>query len=251
MAIDADHLESLYRRYTTRAIAAGDPVRVMYRYGDPLDREVAGLVGSCLAYGRVEQAMLSIDRALAVLGDRPAEYIAWISRGELRQRLAGFKHRMTTAEKLTDLLSGAAGAIRRFGSLEACFAEARRCEPELLPAAAWFCHTLDPERRCDHLLANPSRRSACKRLHLFLRWMVRRDAVDVGHWRCIDPAELLMPIDTHLLAWAQRHGATNRKQADEATAREVTAAVAAICPADPVKYDFCLAHAGMDAFRER
>jgi uncharacterized protein (TIGR02757 family) len=94
-------------------------------------------------------------------------------------------------------------------------------------------------------LADPARGSACKRLHLFLRWMVRRDEVDPGGWESVARSKLVVPLDAHMYALARRLGLTGRGQADGRTALEVTAAFRAINAADPVKYDFALTRVGI------
>ena len=107
-----------------------------------------------------------------------------------------------------------------------------------------------PKRRAaetslDHLLPHPARGSACKRLMLYLRWMVRNDRVDVGSWSDVSPALLVAPVDTHLFAMARRFNWTQRKQANLATALEITAALRRFAPRDPLRYDFALTRPGI------
>jgi uncharacterized protein (TIGR02757 family) len=243
-------LDDLYARFTTRQRAARDPVSVLYRYDNPADREVAAVIASSLAYGRVEQILRSVDEALGRLGNGPAATLHSLSRRALFDRFADFRHRVTSGVKLAALLEGVAAMQAEHCSLEACFAAGRQArDVSILDPCARFVRALDPRRHCEHLLADPAGGSACKRLHLMLRWLVRRDAVDPGGWRCIEPAELLVPVDTHVLQRAQALGITRRTQPTRDAAKEITAAFRAIAPGDPVRYDFAIAHAGMSVLR--
>ncbi len=243
-------LDELYERFTTRERAARDPVKFLYRYDDPADREVAAVVASSLAYGRVEQILKSIDDALGRLGSSPARELRNSPRRELFERYADFRHRVTGGVKFAAMLEGLAAALAEYGSLAECFTAGRRPDDAcLLDPLARFVRAMDPHRRCEHLLADPAGPSACKRLHLMLRWLVRQDAVDPGGWSCIQPAELLMPVDTHVLQWARRLGLTRRKQPSRSAAMDITAALRRIAPQDPIRYDFAIAHAGMAELR--
>jgi uncharacterized protein (TIGR02757 family) len=243
-------LDELYERFTTRDRAACDPVSFLYRYDDPADREVAAMVASSLAYGRVEQILRSVDDALGRLGASPAAALRRWSRRELLEAFGDFRHRVTGGVKLAALLEGVASAQAEFGSLEACFAAGRQSgDVSILEPLERFVRAIDPRRHCTHLLADPAGGSACKRLHLMLRWLVRQDAVDPGGWSALRPAELLMPVDTHVLQWARGLGITARRQPVRAAVEEITAAFRTISPGDPLRYDFAIAHAGMTALR--
>jgi uncharacterized protein (TIGR02757 family) len=246
------NLEDLYQRYNRLEVAQSDPVSFVHCYSEGEDREVVGLIAACLAYGRVEQILKSIAAVLGRLGPSPAECLRRAPRKAIHSEFEDFRHRVTSGTKLATLLTGVADVLTEFGSLEACFQAGRECEGEdLLSALSWFVYRLDLDRQCDHLLPMPRKGSACKRLHLYLRWMVRRDEVDPGVWRCLRPADLLIPLDVHLHRWALNHGATERKQPDEQAAVEVTRAFAAVRPDDPARYDFALAHAGMEELRSQ
>jgi len=238
-------LEAHYRRFNRRRFAQSDPMAFLYAYAEPADREVVGLVASCLAYGRVAQIRRSVSSVLARLGAAPARHVAAAAPGGLARTFAGFRHRFTTGEELAALLNGAGRALRRHGSLEACFlASLGSADETVAPALGAFARELAGGRGFSSLLPDPARRSACKRLHLFLRWMVRRDRVDVGRWRV--PARLLIvPLDTHMHKIARALGLTRRRGADLRTAIEVTEAFRSVRPDDPVRYDFCLTRLGI------
>lgn len=212
------------------------------------DREVAGLLASVLAYGRVAQILNSAGRALDLLGPRPAEFLLDSTERSLRARFEGFRHRFTSGDDVAALLNGVRRAVSRHGSLNACFA--RGIEPgeaDLTGAMARFVSEIEalaPGCR-GFTLPSTAGGSACKRLNLYLRWMVRRDDVDPGGWTDVDPALLLVPLDTHMHSAGLALGLTTRKQADLRSALQITAGFREFAPGDPVRYDFCLTRLGI------
>ena len=241
-------LDGLYARYNRRETAGPDPVLFLYRYEDVRDREMAGFIASALAYGRVAQIMKNVALILDRMGRHPAHFLARSSRKKLHRVCAGFKHRFTTGEELAETLCGVNRAARRWGSLEACFLDGLNDGDEtVLPALSPFVRELacGANARASTLLADPSAGSACKRLNLFLRWMVRNDAVDPGGWHNVSPSKLIVPLDTHMHRIGRALGFTTRRQADMRTALEITAAFRKIAPNDPVRYDFSLTRLGI------
>jgi len=241
-------LDGLYDKYNRREFVHPDPLEFLYNYRNLRDREVVGLIASSLAYGRVKQILRSISFVLDRLGPSPAKFLALSSREELLRIFEDFVHRFTTGQHLAAMLIGASRVISLYGSLHACFAAGvRQADETVIPALADFVKELlcgDYSRdKC--LLPAPDRGSACKRLHLFLRWMVRKDAVDPGGWDGIPPSKLIVPLDTHMHKIGLALRATRRKQADIRTALEITAAFREVAPDDPVRYDFALTRLGI------
>lgn len=238
-------LEEVYNRYTRRTFVNGDPLMFLYRYADVGDREIAALIASALAYGNVKQIERSVGRVLEIMGTSPRRFLMKSNRKSLDSAFAGFKHRWTTGEDLSILLLGKAHAIRTYGSLEACFVRGLDAgDEDIVPASNRFVEEVSNGGRST-LLPSPCRGSACKRLNLFLRWMVRDDRVDPGGWKAVSPSKLLVPLDTHMYRMCIGMGMSTRKTADLKTVREVTAAFREICPNDPAKYDFALTRVSM------
>lgn len=211
------------------------------------DREVAALIASSLAYGRVGQILKSVARVLDEM-PAPAAFLAQSSRARIRRAVDGFRHRFTAGDDLAAMLAGVKDALARWGSLERCFAEGMRPDDEtVIGALGAFVERVAGRagRGGFSLLPSPGHGSACKRLNLFLRWMVRRDEVDPGGWRLVPASKLVVPLDTHLHRIGRGLGFTRRASADLRAATEVTAAFRTIAPADPVRYDFALAHLGI------
>ncbi|MCX6354470.1 MAG: TIGR02757 family protein [Candidatus Aureabacteria bacterium] len=243
--IERAGLERLYRRYNKREFVHPDPVEFLYSYPDVRDREIVGLMASSLAYGRVAQIFSSVQRVLQRMPS-PRKFLERSSRKSLARTFSVFRHRFTTGRELAALLYGAKIVIAQYGSLRHCFlAGMSPHDDTVLPALTLFVHRLVEDSLPGSLLPSPCRGSACKRLNLFLRWMIREDEVDPGGWGAAHAARLIIPLDTHMHRICRGLGFTRRGQADLRTAREVTDAFRRIVPEDPVRYDFTLTRLGM------
>ncbi|MFW6162869.1 MAG: TIGR02757 family protein [Planctomycetota bacterium] len=242
-------LDALYARFTRREYVHPDPLEVLYDYPDVRDREVAGLVAACLSYGRVRSILQSVRSALGRMPS-PAQWLEEATAAGLRDAFAGFRHRFATGEHLAALLLGAKRLTARHGSLNAAFVEHLGAGDETVAGAlGGFAEAMrQAAGGLDaHLLPCPARGSACKRLNLYLRWMVRRDAVDPGGWTGVAPAQLIVPLDVHLHRICTALGLTSRKSADLKAALAITAAFRRLAPHDPVRYDFALTRLGIRA----
>ena len=241
-------LERLYARYNRREFVHPDPLEFLYRYDSPGDREIAGLVAALLAYGNVRQILRSVEAALDRMGASPRSFVLGASGRRMRDAFYGFRHRFTSGRDVARLLLGARRVIGRYGSLGECFrSHMRASDGTVLPALTRFVKELAFGFRFDHagFLPSPDGGSACKRLNLYLRWMVRTDEVDPGGWDGIPRSMLVVPLDVHMHRFALRLGLTERRQADMKTALEITGAFRAIEPDDPVKYDFAITRFGI------
>ncbi len=233
-------LEEIYLRYNRRESVHPDPLEFLYRYSCVEDREIAGLVASGLAYGRVRSILNSVEKVLTILGDHPSRYLSEIPQKKLEEKLKPFRHRFTSGADVAVLLRSAASVQHSHGLVGNLLAE--------LTEGAGYLEALDEltvRLGGGYLLPGPARGSACKRLHLFMRWMVRTDEVDPGGWEMISPADLVVPVDVHMHRIGQCLGFTERKNADGRTALEITEGFRKILPEDPVKYDFCLTRYGI------
>jgi uncharacterized protein (TIGR02757 family) len=225
----------------------------VYNYSRDDDREVVAFVASALAYGRVSQILRSVGEALSRMGDHPARTVRDATRRGMQSAMRGFVHRFTSGGELADVLCGLGAMRRRYGSLErAIAAGVAKGDRNIVPALSRFSAELGrlSHRPKTYLAVSPQRGSACKRLSLMLRWMVRGDAVDIGQWRSIDQALLIVPLDTHMHRIGRQLGAIANRQANMRAAADLTDAFARVCPNDPVKYDFALTHASMDSAPE-
>jgi uncharacterized protein (TIGR02757 family) len=220
----------------------------LYGYPDLRDREVIGLMASSLAYGRVLQILKSVSLVLEKMGASPFLFLMDTPKKEFFRIFADFKHRFTTGRELADLLVGTRNVIDRYGSLYDAFIRGLDHEGDtILPAMTGFVERLRKgmSQEKNSLLPSPEKGSACKRLNLFMRWMVRRDAVDPGGWETVPPEMLIVPLDTHMHRICRQLRLTSRRQANMRTAIEVTWAFRKFTPADPVRYDFSLTRLGI------
>ena len=241
-------LEHLYEKYNRREFVHPDPLEFLYDYNELRNREIAGFLASSLAYGRVSQIIKSVSFVLERMTPSPFRFLESASMESLSRTFSSFKHRFTTGDELAVMLFGMKNVIMKYDSLYACFkTEFINNSESILPALTAFVKELSAgfNNQNNSLLPSPANESACKRLNLFLRWMVRQDDVDPGGWDDISPSNLVVPLDTHLHRICLALGLTNRRQADMKTAMEITDAFRKIAPHDPVRYDFALTRLGI------
>ena len=240
-----ERLEALYFAYNRRCYVHPDPLEFLYDFRDPLDVEIVGFIASSLAYGNVKQILRSVSLVLTRMGPCPSAFLLNSPFNRIAETFTDLKHRFTTGQDLARLLWGVRRVIERHGSLQKCFScRLHRNDHNVIPALSAFVENIFPDG-CDFLIPAPGKGSACKRLNLFLRWMVRRDDVDPGGWEGVPPSKLLVPLDTHMHRIAITLGLTKRKQADLRTAIEITEAFRKLSPSDPVRYDFVLTRFGI------
>lgn len=240
-------LEELHARFHHPQFITTDPLQVLYRYDDAAEREIVGLIAASLAYGNVKAIMRGIDAALGRMQPSPRQYLIDTTPSGVRRDFADFRYRVTSGGEMASLLCGVRSVLLDHGSLEASFADHDSEDDTILPALGGFVGAICDGAGCDlpHLLPNPDRGSACKRLMLYLRWMVRCDAIDPGGWTRIAPRKLIIPLDTHMHAMAIRLRLTRRRNASLRTAVEITEGFRAMCPTDPLRYDFSLTRPGI------
>jgi len=231
-----------------------DPLLHVRRFHDPLDQEIAGLIGALFAYGRVDGVCRTVDTILQQLS--PSPRAALLEGRHLQPEWgAGFRYRFNSRSDLCRLLEGVAGMLRQEGSLGRALAQRRRSAGDLASALDLWVRDLralsagagkmSPGLR--FLLAEPGRGSACKRWWLYLRWMIRpADGLDLGVWsKWLSPAELRVPLDAHWIRIGARLGLTSRRTPDARMAAEITDGLRALAPEDPLRYDFAVCHLGI------
>jgi len=217
--------------------------------------EIVAFLAAELAYGRVLQIKQSLAELLGRMGDSPFEFVQNFDEHK-RRKLKDFKHRFTSGGDISDLLILLKGVFGQHGSIERFFVQGYSpSDKNIIPALSKFCdllldmyakaHNGRITKGLSYLLPRPASGSACKRLNLFLRWMVRDDDVDVGLWKSVDKAKLIVPIDVHMGRLCRILGLYDRKTISLSTAVKITENFAEIEPADPVKYDFALSRIGI------
>jgi uncharacterized protein (TIGR02757 family) len=250
-------LDQLYASFN-QPDSATDPIQIVRRFARDDDREVVAFIAAALAFGRVSSVLQSIERVLAVIGPAPAAYVRRFDPRRDAAAFAGIVHRWTREADIVAMLWLLRQMMDRSGSVEGFFLEGYD------PAADDIADALDsfstramaldlkaaygrvPKRPgvC-YFFPRPSAGSGCKRLNLFLRWMVRRDALDLGVWTRVSPAKLIVPLDTHVIRVGRCLRLTDYTSPGWRMARDITTSLRAIDPKDPVKYDFSVCHLGM------
>ncbi len=253
-------LEALFRTYDFRHLSS-DPLSLVHGFKRPEDRETAGLIAAVFAYGRVAQILKTLQAIFDRMDDSPYAFLLDLDLKRDARRFQGIVHRFNNGTDILCLMYGMRETLRTYGSLKALFLKGYSPgHPDIEEGLCRFVdHFLDldyspviGQKRLPQksgfrfLFPSPRNRSACKRLNMYLRWMVRRgDGLDLGLWEEVSPAKLIIPLDTHLFRISARIGLTRRKAADWAAAREVTRNLKLLDPYDPVKYDFALARLGI------
>ncbi|MCX5801452.1 MAG: TIGR02757 family protein [Candidatus Eisenbacteria bacterium] len=255
-----EKLGELYLSYDAGYVDS-DPIQFPHRYGDARDKEVAGFIASALAYGSVATIKKDLEIVFTVLGADPYDAVLTARPNELLSALGGFKHRFTTARHLAWFLLATKEILSKHGSLKAFFLEGySKDAPTIRDSLGSFAgrflryggrtiYRSVEDARDDgalFLVPSPLTGSACKRLNLFLRWMVRTaDKIDFGLWPEVSPSQLVIPLDTHVARLSHYLGLTRRKTSDWKTAEEITQALKTLDPRDPLKYDFSLTRLGI------
>jgi len=256
--VAGERLDDLYRSFD-HVTSATDPVHLVRRFQAPADREIVGFCAAALAFGRVASVLQSIESLLAVMGPEPARFVRDFDPARERARLAPLVHRWISGRDLIALLIVLQRMLKETGSIEAFFLQGDD------PAAADVGPALDSfstralatdlraaygrrvprQRGVSYFFPRPAAGSACKRLNLFLRWMVRRDAIDLGVWTRVSPARLIVPLDTHVIRLGRCLRLTRYTSPGWKMAADITSALRTFDPQDPVRFDFALCHVGM------
>ncbi len=253
-------LDSLYANRSQQHLA-NDPLSFCHRFDAPEDREVAGLIASSFAYGNVKIILRNLESIFSRVGTSPRRFVERFDPDEGSVLFAGFKHRFNDSRDLCALLYAIRLMISESGSIESFFSKGYDPgDGDVSDALASFSSAVlafnytpvfmtptPPENSYfNFLFPSPESGSACKRLCMYLRWMVRpADSIDLGVWTKIPPSKLIIPVDAHIQRICRLLGFTARKQADWKMAQEITTQLRRFDPLDPVKYDFSICHLGI------
>jgi uncharacterized protein (TIGR02757 family) len=257
---DHDLLGALDRLYTAfnHPESAYDPIQIVRRYSRLEDRELIAFIAAGLAFGRVSSVMASVEAVCGVLGAHPARFIRAFDPDRDGAPLRPLVHRWTRGDDLVALVWVLRALLETHGSLEAAFAEGVDPAAADVGGAIEHFSTMARHVNCrpaygddrdkpgvHYFFSRPSSGGACKRLNLFLRWMVRQDGVDPGGWTRVPAHQLVVPLDTHTIRTGRCLRFTKRASPGWKMAAEITAALRRCDADDPVRYDFALCHLSM------
>lgn len=253
----ATRFDELYASFN-HPESAFDPIQVVRRYERLDDRELIAFLAAGLAFGRVQSVVNSIETVCTVLGPRPAEFIRRFDPATQSAPLLPIVHRWIRGRDIVALLWILKTMITEAGSLEAYFAKGWSAESadvsDALESFSERARAIDLKPAYGKVpkapgvyffFSRPSSGGACKRLNLFLRWMVRADGVDPGGWSTPHAGQLVIPLDTHTIRTGKCLRLTKRASPGWKMAAEITAALRRLDPVDPVRYDFSLCHLSM------
>lgn len=244
-----------------------DPLMFPHRYSSTRDKEIVGLISAVLAYGQVKIIQSSIEKILKIMGASPYKFTMDFLPSRDSHLFNGFKHRFNDGKDVSALIYYMRQMIEQSGSIGNFFALGYSPEHKNIKEALtsftmralslstdglYKNKTLPKNAGVKFFFSSPAGGSTCKRLNLYLRWMVRSDShlpkdkqIDFGIWKKISPSKLVIPVDTHIARLSKNLGLTNKKTTNWKMAEEITEELKKIDPADPVKYDFAICRLGI------
>ena len=245
-----DFLDSKVDQFNRPGFIELDPISIPHQYKKKQDIEIAGLIAAVLAWGQRVTVVKKSNELLSLMDNSPHEFL-------LHHRTTGlkhfekFKHRTFNSTDALYFVAALQNIYRKYDSLEEAFISPERdthVGNALINFHNLFFSLPDFPSRTKKHISTPERKSACKRLNMYLRWMVRQDErkVDFGIWKHIQPSQLICPLDLHVERVARKLKLIQRKQVDWETAIELTANLRILDPVDPVKYDFALFGLGIE-----
>lgn len=280
-----DFLEHIVKKYNRRDYLDTDPVSIVHKIKGEKSRETAAFISSVFAFGNVKTIKASILKVLHPMGNSVYDFIKHyeklqheslpyeiekeakinvISRGLLNSKKSqrsklylfqGIGHRFIKGNDISCLVNTLHFVLKEYGSIENLFMQYFTKENNLRKSLEVFTKNIREiysrnnsdfcERTLRFMLPSPKNGSACKRMNLFLRWMVRKNEIDLGIWKGIKKNELIIPLDTHIARISKSLGFTKRKTLGWNMASEITENLKKFDPLDPLKYDFALTRIGM------
>lgn len=263
-----DFLEQIVKKYNRRDYLDTDPVSIVHKIKGEKSRETAAFISSVFAFGNVKTIKATILKVLHPMDNNVYDFIKHYeklqhesllnSKKSQRSKLylfQGIGHRFIKGNDISCLVNTLHFVLKEYGSIENLFMQYFTKENNLRKSLKVFTKNIREiycrnnsdfcERTLRFMLPSPEKGSACKRMNLFLRWMVRKDEIDFGIWKGIKKNELIIPLDTHIARLSKSLGFTKRKTLGWNMANEITENLKKFDPLDPLKYDFALTRIGM------
>lgn len=248
-----ENLDRLYYKYCVPSFINTDPIQFVYKFSDDVEKELAGFIASIMAQGRRVDIISKTNELLfKIMRGELRDYILRFDLSNVPEELASFSYfayRNITGTQLVYIFYSLKLVLVKWNSLKNVFSEMyqrNKSKDNIKDTLAdvveeLFSWSSEIPRDVLSLVPNPRKGSACKRMNMFLRWMVRKDQVDTGLWNDIIPtSKLVIPLDFHVSRISRELGLTSRTQDDWITAEEITNKLKEFDPNDPVKYDFAI-----------
>lgn len=232
------HLDKLVLEFETSDFIKNDPIQFPHRFKKKQDIEISGLIASSLAFGKREKIIEAVEKIHQLMENEPHNFCQNYKSTDSKI-FKNFKYRYVDGKNIADFFDGLTRTVKKFESLEELFLKYHNQNDETVKEALiGFVGEIVP---CgNYLLPCPSKKSACKRLNLFLKWMVRKSSVDFGIWQNVCPSKLIIPLDVHVSRVSRKLGLLKRNSNDWQSACEITQKLKEFAPKDPAKYDLAL-----------
>lgn len=254
-------LDKFYNEYNFEERLLCDPIAFPYRYKNPEDIEISSLISASFAYGKVELFRQAVEKILSLMGKSPYDFLMHFDAKRHRKLFSGIRYRFNENEDVLCLIYVLSQILKIQKSIEKAFKSFYKKDDtdigNALKGFIDYCLSIDTAvvygkdikpSGFVQFLPSPAKGSACKRMNLFLRWMIRDKDIDFGIWQGIPKNKLIVPLDTHIGRISRCLGFTERKSDDWKTAVEITKALKRLDPEDPLKYDFAMCHYGIAGF---
>ena len=244
-----DLLEGLHDKFNNEEFIEADPISVPHAFTTQGDREVAGLLAATIAWGNRKAIVKSAHRMMRYMDNAPYDFVVNASNEEI-DALGSYVHRTFNGEDFKDFVRGMRYIISKWGGIGAFFEQRYECHNDLRPVLSEFrkeFHAAEHNPHSEKHMSSIDKGAACKRLSMYLRWMVRRDdrGVDFGLWQRIPMSALYMPLDVHTGRMGRELGLLSRKQSDWKAVEELTDNLRRFNGDDPVRYDYSLFGVGI------
>lgn len=245
-----EKLEYHYKKFNEAEIEL-DPVQFPHKFSSYNDIETMAFISSIFAYGNVKQIDATLNKFLLICENKPYDFLLDYN----KKFVINFKHRFYSSSDIHNLFIILKFILKRFGSIKELFLSGYSEKDSNVKQALinfsknilkFYSHnSIEINRSTLYMFPNPEKGSACKRMNLFLRWMVRKDNIDFGLWSEIPKNKLVIPTDTHIAKISKQLKLTKRKNVSWRMAEEITENLKKFDSEDPIKYDFSLCHIGM------
>lgn len=255
--ITKEELDNLVIKYETPDFIETDPVQFVHKFKKKEDIEIAGFLASLFAYGNRQVFIKKLNELFNLTGNKLKQYI---KSGDF-SNLKGFEYRFAKDNDIIPIFERLNNLYKSYGGLEELFAYAYHEFPRrdtdiyalkydhFLQTVVDYFYSYIPESAGHgfyHMIPNPRKGGAMKRMNMFLRWMVRKSPVDVGIWDFMKPSNLYIPLDVHVGRMSRAMGLLDRKANDFRAVMDLTLKLKEFCPEDPVKYDFAMFAFGVE-----
>lgn len=244
-------LDALVEKFETEDFIQNDPVQFAHRFSEPKNVEIAGFIASLLSYGKREVFIKKLDELFNLMNNNPLEFA--LNFNHKSNCLKGFNYRFAKDTDIMQIIL-ILGNLYKKSSLQELFAHNWHGDVKsMLQGVVDYFYAAETQIEFTqgfcHLLPNPRKNSALKRLNMFLRWMIRSGPVDLALWDFMDKSELLIPLDVHVARVSRASGLLLRSSNDFHAVIELTNNLKKFDPKDPVKYDFAMFGAGVNTLK--